>query len=488
MTPGRSGSLLCSLLLFSLSQAPVTGRDRVFLPRGTVLFGSLVPPEARLPRVVGKAPFLVQVRYVRVAVPIWGYKVAALFDDGPWCRGEWQKGIGKRGLSVVNVQRDPAGARAYLGNKILPLLEKKAPPGLPDLPPGALIPPDRPALGTLRARFLQAAWPAFGKNPDLDAFTRAWVEEEVRDGLLHEIQHTFYGFRGPPHPLAQWENEERSHLTALAHSRNPRQVWYRILGQYARGEGIYYLAVRDILERTVRRILESPASFPALDTQKNLMAQLPLLSPGDLRKLASLVFREKWEDWEKGRGLDPDLSHPPVLGEEWGRLDTSPPKEAAFPGEEKLPIPARRISLTARTGKVRAEGIRPFTSPPPWSPPLERRFGRTHWRIAGGDVLGGSFLAPQKVKKALLSVLHMATRDGRGRGGGTFITIILNGKQVVAGHAPPAEEKNPLNRPEVFDVTPFILPGRVNRIAYALDPVKKSRLVSWLEGFTLEFQ
>ena len=466
---------------------PAKARGMTLLPRGSVLFENLVPPEVRLPRVVGKAPFLVQVRYVRVVVPIWGYKVAALFDDGPWCGGEWQRGIGKRGLSVVNVKRDPAGTRGYLEKRILPLLGKRIPPGLPDLPPAALVPPAHPALDVLRARFLQASWPSFKGKADLDTFTRAWLEEEVRDGLLHEIQHSFYGFNGPPRPLPQWENEERSHLTALAHSRNPHQVWFRILGQYRRGKGIYYLAVRDILERTVRRILEHPPSFPGINSGKNLMAQLPGLSPEDLRKLAAWVFRKKWAPWKKGRGLDPDFSSPPILRKEWGTLDTSPGTGATYPGERNLPPPGRGVSLTVRTGKVEARGIRPFTSSP-WRPPAERRHGRTHWRIAGGDVLGGSFRAPRKVKKALLSILHMATRDGRGRGGGTFVTIVLNGKQVLSGHAPPPEDKNPLERPEVFDVTPYVLPGRVNRIAYALDPVKKSRLVSWVEGFKLEFQ
>ena len=94
-------------------QAPRVMKSRVapLLPPGTVLFDRVVPPEVRLPRVAARPPFLVQVRYVRVEIPIWGYKVAALFDDGPWCRGEWQKGIGATGLSVVNVQRDPAGTK-----------------------------------------------------------------------------------------------------------------------------------------------------------------------------------------------------------------------------------------------------------------------------------------------------------------------------------------------------------------------------------------
>lgn len=474
-------ALLLSLTLLLPVAAGVEASDLLDgdpVPRGAVLFDDLVPPSLTVLRALEDPPQLVEIRYRRSVVPIWGYRVAVLLDNGPWCRGQWQRGISDGGLSIVNVEWI-AEDRV---RDVYSILSRSLETRLPNASPTALIAPADPALQALRENLIVTGWGGRDEAKDAGRFLAAFRREDQLAGLLHEVQHAFYGFGEAPRRLPQWENEERSHLTALRHASCPHQVWHGILGQYRRGRGIYYQAVKDILEGYVARLARRPDEFPALDPRLSLMGQLYKLTPDQMRRLAGEVMRARWPEWDRAKGLQLDYRAPPPLRDGPELALRAPP--AGDSGGSVPPEARALVSMSIASGELRADGIRPFGT----LASRQTTWGRTHWRLAGDAVVGGLFRAPEDVKRARLRVVHMATRDGQGRGGRTFVTIRIDDRVVASGHAPPEEDVNPLERPEVFDVTGHIRPGALHRIGFALDPGRSSELVYWLERFTLELE
>jgi hypothetical protein len=295
--------------------------------------------------------------------------------------------------------------------------------------------------------------------------------------LLHEVQHAFLEFGRRPSDLPAWENEERSHLTALRHSPSPQIALSQILRQYDSGEGIYFEAVRDILANLVRRIADRPERYPRIDSGQNIMAQLHALSGDELGELAGQIMRARWEAWDVARGLSLEYEHPQRIDATRGyRLEYPEPEFSAH-----SPQPSRHTFVSAADGRPKAIGA--FLLANANQPALQEAWGKTHWRLDGGAVLAAVFTPPASVKKATLKVVHMATVDLQGRGGKTFIRIHINNKTLVEAYAPPQEKDNRLQRPESFDVGRFLRQGKANVIAIACDPRKQSDLVYWVESF-----
>jgi hypothetical protein len=446
---------------------------------GGPLFDSVVPRDMTVLRLVEDAPHLVAVRYRRIEVPIWGYRVAALFDNGPRCRGQWQRAVGKDGLSIVNVEC--LGRERALD--LFAALSLPVDHAVPPRGPMALLSPRDPAVDVLRANMLRAFWRGRPESSRAEDFARAYAVEDQVNGLLHEIAHSFQGYGKPPLPLPQWENEERSHLAALRHGRSPHQAWHGILGQYGKGEGIYFEAVQDILEHHVAWIWFHGGDFPEIDLGKNIMAQLYKLTAAQHNALAGHAMRLRFGDRDRARGLALEYDGP-------GRLEMLPP-EVLAPAPEETPtgdgVPDLRpgaVRMSIASGSAESYGIRPFAT----FAATQSTWGKTHWRIDGDAVVGGVFRAPPQVKRAVLRVVHMATWDGEGRGGRTFIAIALNDRFLAKGHAPPDEGENRLARPEEFDIAGFLRPGAANAIAFGMDPSRRSDLVYWLEGFEIEIE
>lgn len=456
-----------------------SGASDPVLPPGSVMFDSAVPKDLTVFRLVEAHPFLVAVRYRRIEVPIWGYRVAALFDNGSLCRGQWQRGIGDDGLSIVNVEfLPPERARELFAVAMEP-----PEPGIPPRGPLTLLPPADPALEVLRANLLRACWRGRPEAADPESFVRAYQVEDQLNGLLHEVQHSLDGWGRPPRALPQWESEERSHLTALRHGRSPHQAWHGILGQYRKGEGMYFEAVQDILSLHVAWIWSHAADYPAIDAGKNIMAELHRLTAPELNVLAGHAMRQRFGEWDRLRGLALDHEGPPRIEPPPEVLAPSP--EVAVPGDDAPALSAGGgVRLSIVSGTLQSGGIRPF----PTLASTQSTWGKTHWRIGGDAVVGGVFRAPTGVKRAVLRVVHMATRDDAGRGGRTFIAIAVNDALVARGHGPPDEGDNALARPEEFDITRFVRPGAANAIAFGMDPSRRSDLVYWLEGFEISME
>jgi hypothetical protein len=456
-----------------------SGAGAAVLPPGSVMFDAAVPRDLMVLRIVADPPRLAAIRYRRIEVPIWGYRVAVLFDNGPRCRGQWQRGIGEGGTSIVNVEF----LRRERALELLPVVARPLEDVLPDRGPLTLLPPRDPGVEVLRANLLRACWRGRPEASDPDRFARACAVEDQVNGLLHEVAHSFGAWGRPLRALPSWENEERSHLTALRHGRAPQQAWHGILGQYRSGEGIYFEAVQDILALHVAWIWFHAGEYPAIDAGKNIMAQLHKLTAPELNALAGHAMRRRFGEWDRARGLA--LDHDGAR-----RLEEVPPEvlapapEEALPGDAAPDRPARRVRMSIASATLECDGLRAF----PTLASTQSTWGKTHWRIAGDAVVGGVFRAPPEVKRAVLRVVHMATRDGNGRGGRTFIAIALNDGLAVKGHGPPDEGDNPLARPEEFDVTARIRPGAANAIAFGMDPARRSDLVYWLEGFVLEME
>lgn len=461
--------------------APASEADR------PVLFRDDVPANALLLLPRREPPFILPFTAYRAVVNVWGYPTALLHYNGRYARGQFQQEIG-RGVSLCSVARDEVRESVVFMTQVLPVITSPREAVEVSLRPTELIAPNASALQPLRRNLLRAYFAPWVRGKDCRSLEvrveliRHWMQQVQYNGLLHEVQHVFCSYGRRPSALPAWENEERSHLTALRQSPSPHVALSQVLGQYSGGEGIYYEAVRDILANLVRRIAEQPDRYPRIDSRRNIAAQLDALSREELGDLAGRIMRARWEAWDAARGLSLDYERPPRIDTTRGlRLERAEPE---FPAVS--PPSARQIHVSAVGGEPEATGAVLLANAN--RPLLQKTWGKTHWRLDGVSVLAAAFTPPASVTRATLKVTHMATTDSRGQGGRTFIRIHVNDRTLVEGHAPPQENDNRLERPEVFDVTGLLQPGEANVIILACDPRSRNELVYWVESFELEIE
>jgi hypothetical protein len=474
--PGKPAAATKQKLPGQAAEAP--GAER------PVLFDNDVPAEALLLLPTREPPFILPFTAYRAVVNVWGYPTAFLHYNGRYARGQFCREIGRAGVSLCVVERGEHESSVFL-TQVLPIITSPKETANVALGPTQLIPPKAGALQTLRRNLLRAYFAprVHGRDaraPDVRAeLTREWIRQEQYNGLLHEAQHVFFQYGRRPSPPPTWENEERSHLTALRHSPSPQIALSQILKQYDSGEGIYYEAVRDILANLVRRIADRPKRYPRINSGQNIMAQLHALSGDELGELAGQIMRARWEAWDAARGLSLEYERPQRIDTTKGyRLEHAEPE---FPAH--APQSARQIYVSAANGRPEARNAVLLANAN--QPALQETWGKTHWRLDGGAVLAAVFRPPASVKKATLKVVHMATVDSQGSGGKTLIRIHINDKTLVEAYAPPQEKDNRLERPESFDIGRFLQPGKANVIAIACDPRERSDLVYWVESFEM---
>jgi hypothetical protein len=449
-----------------------------------ILFGDDVPASAAIVLPGRVPPAIAPFTAYRAVVEIWGCPTAFLHYNGRWAADQSMHWVGSRAVPLCIVQKDDAAEAMTFATYVLPVIASPPEAANVTLKPTQLIAPNAPALKPLMRNLLRAYFEPLVQGRDLRSrqlrleLAREWIVQVQYNGLLHETQHAFAGYGRPAEKLPAWELEERSHLTALRHSPSPQIALSQILGQYAAGEGVYYEAVRDILANLVRRIAEQPAKYPRFDAGRNLMAQLHMLSRDELARLAGQVMRARWETWDTGRGLVMEYDRP-------RRIDVSGRFRLQYPEPELAAAPAvaRHVRISAVSGHPEATGS--VLVPNINQPPLQKTWGKSHWRLDGDTALAVVFTVPAELSKAKLRVTHMATTDDHGQGGKTFIRIHVNGKTLVEGHAPPQEKDNRLERPEEFDIRDLLQPGEPNWIAFAWDSRQRSTLVYWLESFEI---
>jgi hypothetical protein len=449
----------------------------------SLLFGDDVPASALLVLPTMRAsPYILPLTAYREVINVWGYPTAFLHYNGRYAKGQFQQDIGRSSVSVCVVEKSIAHQSKVFLNQVLPAITSPVEAIEVPLGPTQLMPPKAGQLPPLRRNLLRAYFAPQVRGKDCQAPTvraalfRDWVLQDQYNGLLHEVQHAFFLYGQAPTKPPQWENEERSHLTALRHSPSPQTALSQVLGQYQDGEGIYYEAVRDILANVVRRIAEQPKQYPRIDTRRNIMAQLHALSADELADLSGQIMRARWEAWDAARGLSLQYDRPPRIDMARGLRLEHP--EPPFPAV--APPPARHISVSAVSGRPETVGAVLVDNLN--RPPLQTTWGKTHWRLNRDTALAAVFTPPGSMKKATLKLVHMATTDPQGQGGKTFIRIHVNDKPLLEAYAPPPEKDNRLARPEAFDITGLLEPGRPNVIALACDPQQRSELVYWVES------
>jgi len=451
-----------------------------------VLFDKVTPANALVLLPKSEPSRIVPLFTHRRVVSVWGYPTAFLHYTGRDAGGQFARRL-PGGAWLCCVARDDKHEADLFLTEVLPAIT--SPREVIETPqePTQLITPKTHALRLLQNNVLRAYFgPRLAAN-DLNSqgargkLIRQWIEIEQCGGLLHEVQHAFVA-HGRPGVLPQWENEERSHLTAMRHSPSPQIVLFRLLRQYDAGEGIYYEAVRDILANLVRRIAERPGRYPRINTRRNIVSQLDAISGDDLAEMAGQIMRARWEAWDVARGLSLEYERPQ-------RIDTAPGFRLDNPESElrlDSPPPARQISVSAVSGQPELTGAILVANAN--RPPLQETWGKSHWRLQPGMVLAAVFTPPASANKATLRVVHMATTDSQGQGGKTFICILVNNKTLGEAHEPPQEKDNRLQRPETFDISGFLRPGKPNLIVLACDPRKHSDLVYWVESFEMVFE
>jgi hypothetical protein len=415
-------------------------------------------------------------------VNVWGYPTAFLHYNGRYARGQFQQELGRGGVSLCSVARDEARESVVFLTEVLPAIVSPTEQSEVALGPTQLIAPKASALQPLRRNLLRAYFSPRTRGKDCRSSSvraellREWIQQEQYNGLLHEVQHAFACYGPQPSRLPTWEHEERSHLTALRHSPSPQIALSQVLRQYGAGEGIYYEAVRDILENLVRRIAAHPERYPRIDCRRNIAVQLDRLTAEALAELAGQIMRDRWQAWDAARGLALEYERPP-------RIDTTRGYRLQYPEPEvcaETPPASRRAYVSTANGRPEAAGAVLVANIN--QPPLQRTWGKSHWRLDEGGVLAAVFTPPASVTRGTLKLVHMATTDSQGRGGKTFIRIQINDRTLVEAYQPPQEQDNRLERPESFDISGLLRPGEANLIAMACDPRQRSELVYWVES------
>jgi hypothetical protein len=242
-----------------------------------------VPAEALLLLPARQPPFILPFTAYRAVVNAWGYPTACLHYNGRYASGQFCR----TDVLLCVVGRDEYKSSMFL-TQVLPIITSPKETVNTALGSTELIAPKASALQTLRRNLLRAYFGPRVQGKDCGTqgvraeLIREWIRQDQYNGLLHEVQHVFFHYGRRQGDLPQWENEERSHLTALRHSPSPQVALSQILKQYDSGAGIYYEAVQDILANLVRRIAERPERYPRIKSEQNIMSQLDALSGEEL--------------------------------------------------------------------------------------------------------------------------------------------------------------------------------------------------------------
>jgi hypothetical protein len=474
-------ALLCVALCPSLAST-----EKWTGSRDSVVFDSVTPASAIILLRNDTSPFIHLITARKSRIDLWGYRMAFLHYNGKWARGQNQRGYGPDECSILNIEYNMEREASYYRKHIVPAQRVPFAPAAVEFSELDLLPPRSDELALLRDNLARREWESLVDLFDEEEIIRRRARQEQYNGLLHEAMHAFDSPKpGEELPIAkrpQWEWEERCHLTALRHSQSPHQIWRGILGQYKRGEGIYFQAVQSMLENTVAHIYANPNDYPTIDTSANIMSQLYKLNHSQLNNLASHAWLRKYAVYDRLRKYDMNYSSPPIISEHMGLQVDTP--DMPIPALNLAP--AKKVSADISSGTPVVADCYLHHSNASFS--LQETWGKTHWRLRGDGVVGVSFHTPKKFTKATLQVVHMETADTEGKGGQTFVMIQVDETPVVRNHQPPSEKINQLETPEEFDITPLLKPDTTHMLAFTNDPSGKTRLVYWLQRFEVVFE
>jgi hypothetical protein len=304
------GSIPIAASIFLGVGMVATGAETV--PETGALYGELTP-SSELLTLPGATPGVFHtLRASRQEVALWGQSLAVLLYSGPLAEGQSERHDGR--YSLVMIPRNPAQEILFLEREVWPAIGSPfmSAGGFSGLEPEEVPAPEDVRLERLEVNLLRAAWYPVAQDLGLlggggrtatgtyqGALRRlreVIIAEEERNGFLHESQHALDEAwkvypdryrRVAPDPVVA---ELRAALAALAHSTSPHYELYQSVRQYRQRMQFYEEAVGRMLAWLAAEVLLEPEAFKALRPNRNILLQLPRLSPSKLRNLAARVM------------------------------------------------------------------------------------------------------------------------------------------------------------------------------------------------------